>query len=126
VQGGGHLCSAIRRPAWGRPVARPIAERHLQQGADSEAIIALSDPSERAERDAAIRARLADPTTRHVEIVAEAELDADLRSSPIVHGELGPAVTAGALLPPTVEVTLADGRPTTTLSPCSSCDQTVG
>lgn len=90
---------------------RPIAERHLQQGADSEAIIALSDPSERAERDAAIRARLADPTTRHVEIVAEAELDADLGSSPIVLGEHGPTVPAGALLPQTVEVTLADGRP---------------
>jgi 2-polyprenyl-6-methoxyphenol hydroxylase-like FAD-dependent oxidoreductase len=90
---------------------RPIAERHLLQGTDSEAIIALSDPSERAERDAAIRARLADPTTRHVETVAEAELDADLRSSPIVLGEPGPTVTAGALLPQTVEVTLADGRP---------------
>lgn len=88
---------------------RPIAELYLQEGAASEAIVTPQNRTEKLVRNAALHDRLSNPETRHLEIVAEAELDADLRASPILQGEQERAVAAGDLLPQNITVTRADG-----------------
>jgi hypothetical protein len=53
---------------------------------------------------------LADPTSRHQEAVAEAELDVDYRTSPIVMGDINAAVGPGQRLPDMIPVIMAGGR----------------
>ncbi|HEY8582906.1 MAG TPA: FAD-dependent monooxygenase, partial [Capillimicrobium sp.] len=65
---------------------RPVAEAITRSGDDAEALQAAMGPAERATRDAALRAVLADPDGSHHEAVAEAELDIDYGGSPIVRG----------------------------------------
>ena len=70
----------------------------------------LTDPAERRARDEALQAVFADPTSRHHEAIAEAELDIDYRNSPIVLGDSHAALTPGQRLPDTLEVRLKGGE----------------
>jgi hypothetical protein len=70
----------------------------------------VTDPAERRARDGTLRAVFADPTSRHHETIAEAELDVDYRGSPIVIGDESDALALGQRLPDTIEVVLAGGE----------------
>lgn len=80
---------------------RPVAQRIADSGDEVEHAQTTTDPVERRERDRQFRAVFADPTARHHEAIAEAELDIDYGGSPIV-------MDAGQRLPDTIR--LADGR----------------
>jgi hypothetical protein len=88
---------------------RPAAEIVTASGDAFEQAQSMRDPTERRARDAALRATFANPTSRHHESIAEAELDIDHAGSPIVMGDVHPALAPGARLPDTVEVRLAGG-----------------
>jgi 2-polyprenyl-6-methoxyphenol hydroxylase-like FAD-dependent oxidoreductase len=88
---------------------RPVAETIAASGDEVEHAQTLSDPVERRARDATLRAVFADPTTRHHEAIAEAELDIDYGASPIVMGDAHAALGPGQRLPDTIEVRLANG-----------------
>jgi 2-polyprenyl-6-methoxyphenol hydroxylase-like FAD-dependent oxidoreductase len=88
---------------------RPVAEMVARSGDATERAQTLTDPAERRRRDQAIRATLADPATRHHEVVAEAELNVDYSRSPIVAGDAGGRFAPGQRLPRTIPV----GRPGT-------------
>jgi 2-polyprenyl-6-methoxyphenol hydroxylase-like FAD-dependent oxidoreductase len=87
------------------PVARAIAA----SGDEVEQAQGVTDPAQRRARDEALRAMFADPTSRHHEAIAEAELDVDYAGSPIVLGDAHQALAAGQRLPDTIEVSLAGG-----------------
>lgn len=91
---------------------RPVAELYLQEGADSEGTMAPANATEKRVRNATMRTHLSDPTTRRHESVAEAELDADLRASPIVRGDGERLITGGDRVPQRASVTRTDGRGT--------------
>jgi 2-polyprenyl-6-methoxyphenol hydroxylase-like FAD-dependent oxidoreductase len=78
-----------------RPVALEIAE----SGEAMEAMGRFDDAEARAQRDEELHTTFADPVLIHSEAVAEAELNIDYESSPIVVGELGGPVGPGARLP---------------------------
>jgi hypothetical protein len=86
-----------------------VAETITASGDAVENAQTLTDPGERLARDAALRATFADPTSRHHEAIAEAELDVDYGRSPIVMGDAQGALAAGQRLPDTIEVLLAGG-----------------
>jgi 2-polyprenyl-6-methoxyphenol hydroxylase-like FAD-dependent oxidoreductase len=65
---------------------RPVADMVARSGDMVEQGEMLTDPAERRDRDAAIRATFAEPASRHNEIVAETELNVDYCASPIVFG----------------------------------------
>ena len=65
---------------------RPVAQRITASGDTVEAAQTMREAAQRLERDAALRAAFADPERRHHEALAEAELDIDYASSPIVVG----------------------------------------
>jgi 2-polyprenyl-6-methoxyphenol hydroxylase-like FAD-dependent oxidoreductase len=65
---------------------RPVAERVVQSGADTESGHAMTDSGERAARDSDIRALFGDPDSAHHEAVAAAELDRSYAGSAIVLG----------------------------------------
>jgi 2-polyprenyl-6-methoxyphenol hydroxylase-like FAD-dependent oxidoreductase len=90
---------------------RPVALMVTRSGDAAEQAQALTDPGERHRRDQAIRATLADPASRHHEIVAEAELNVDYARSPIVSGEAGGGLAAGHRVPHTIPVRRPDTRP---------------
>jgi 2-polyprenyl-6-methoxyphenol hydroxylase-like FAD-dependent oxidoreductase len=90
---------------------RPVAEVITQSGDATEHAQTITDPTERDSRDQAIRAMLADPATRHHEIVAEAELNVDYSQSPIVSGEANSCLAPGQRLPDTIQVQRSDGQP---------------
>lgn len=88
---------------------RPVAEAITASGDAVEQAQTVTDPSERHARDEEIRAVFADPTSRHHEAVAEAELDIDYARSPIVMGDKNAALAPGQRLPDTIEIELAGG-----------------
>jgi 2-polyprenyl-6-methoxyphenol hydroxylase-like FAD-dependent oxidoreductase len=81
---------------------RPVAEMVARSGDITEQGEMLTDPGERRERDAGMRASFADPASRHNEIVAETELNVDYSASPIVFGGAGSALAAGQRVPNTI------------------------
>jgi 2-polyprenyl-6-methoxyphenol hydroxylase-like FAD-dependent oxidoreductase len=83
---------------------RPVAEMVIAEGDAAEAAQSATRPGERQARDTAIRAALTDPTSRHHEAVAEAELDIDYSHSPIVMGDRHDALSPGQRLPDRIEV----------------------
>jgi 2-polyprenyl-6-methoxyphenol hydroxylase-like FAD-dependent oxidoreductase len=83
---------------------RPVAEMITKSGDAAEASQTLIDPDERELRDDNIRSVLAESTTRHHEVVAEAELNISYAGSPIVIGDAVSRLTAGQRLPATVFV----------------------
>jgi 2-polyprenyl-6-methoxyphenol hydroxylase-like FAD-dependent oxidoreductase len=90
---------------------RPVAERVVSSGADVETAQAMTDASERAERDAEIRRTFADPDTAHHEAAAAAEIDRSYPRSRAVAGDDGSEVAPGLRLPDTRQVEPADGDP---------------
>ena len=89
---------------------RPVAETITVSGDAVELAQTVTDPAERRARDDTLRAVFADPTSRHHETIAEAELDVDYRGSPIVMGDAPDALAPGQRLPDTIEVVLAGGE----------------
>ena len=89
---------------------RPVAEMVTASGDAVELAQMVIDPAERRARDEALRAVFADPGSRHHEAVAEAELDIDYGSSPIVMGDKHDALAPGQRFPGTIDVCLADGQ----------------
>ena len=89
---------------------RPVAEMVTASGDAVELAQMVIDPAERRARDEALRAVFADPGSRHHEAVAEAELDIDYGSSPIVMGDKHDALAPGQRFPGAIDVCLADGR----------------
>lgn len=83
---------------------RPAAELVIAEGDAAEAAQSTMGPDERRTRDTAIHAALADPTSRHHEAVAEAELDIDYSNSPIVTGDRHDALGPGQRLPDQIAV----------------------
>jgi 2-polyprenyl-6-methoxyphenol hydroxylase-like FAD-dependent oxidoreductase len=93
------------------PERRLAAEQVVNSGIDVERAQALTDPRERAARDAEIRRVFADPATAHHEAVAAAELDRAYPPSRAVAGGEGPPPRAGVRVPDTADVAPADGPP---------------
>jgi len=89
---------------------RPVAETITSSGDAVEQAQAMTDPAERRARDETLRAVFADPTSRHHEAIAEAELDIEYGDSPIVMGDGHDALAPGARLPDTIEIHLANGE----------------
>jgi len=89
---------------------RPAAETVIQSGELTEEAQTMTDPTRRGERDRTLRALLADPKTRHQEVVAETELNIDYGRSPIVTGTDNDRLAPGARLPTTIRVRRPDGR----------------
>jgi 2-polyprenyl-6-methoxyphenol hydroxylase-like FAD-dependent oxidoreductase len=89
---------------------RPVAELIGASGDETERAQTLSDPAERRARGQTLRSVLADPTSRHHEAIAKAELDIDYGDSPIVMGDAREALGPGRRLPDTLEVRLAGGK----------------
>src|SRR5262249_50056358 len=89
---------------------RPLAETITVSGDAAEPAQTRTDPAERRARDETLRAVFADPTSRHHEAIAEAELDVDYSGSPIVIGDENDALAPGQRLPDTIEVVLAGGE----------------
>lgn len=83
---------------------RPVAEMVVRSGDLTEQGQALTDPAERRDRDAAIRATFAESVSRHNEVVAETELNVDYSASPIVFGGTSNALAAGQRVPSTIPV----------------------
>jgi hypothetical protein len=90
---------------------RPVAEMITQSGDRTELAQTVADAAEREGRNQAIRARLADPKTRHDEVVAAAELNRDYSHSPIVAGDANGVLPTGRCLPDTIPVLRPDGQP---------------
>lgn len=88
---------------------RPVALAVTASGDEFERAQDLTDPAERHARDEALRAAFADPTTRHHEAIAEAELDIDYRGSPLALGHDHPQLSPGQRLPNTLEAWLPGG-----------------
>lgn len=88
---------------------RPVAEMVTASGDAVEQAQTVRDPADRRARDATLRMVFADPTSRHHEAIAEAELDIDYGGSPIVVGDAHAALGPGARLPDTIEVRLESG-----------------
>jgi hypothetical protein len=88
---------------------RPVAEKITASGDAADLAETVTDSAERRARDETLRAMCNDPTSRHHEAIAEAELDVDYRGSPIVMGDEHGAIAPGQRLPDTIEVDLASG-----------------
>ena len=89
---------------------RPVAQMITASGDAAEHANALRDPAARRARDTELRAAFADSASRHHEAIAEAELDIDYASSPIVLGDAHPTLGPGARLPDGVAVRMLDGE----------------
>lgn len=89
---------------------RPVAHRITASGDAAEHANTLRDPQARRARDAELRAAFADSASRHHEAIAEAELDIDYASSPIVMGDAHPTLGPGARLPDGITVRVAGGE----------------
>ena len=90
---------------------RPVAERVVSSGADVERGQAMTDPGDRAARDAELRRTFADPDVAHHEAAAAAELDRAYPRSRAVAGDAGADPGPGLLLPDTPPVEPGDGEP---------------
>ena len=80
---------------------RPVAELIVSSGADAEIAHAMTDPGERAARDAELRRVLADPDLLHHEAAAASELDRTYPRSRAVAGDDNADLAPGVLLPDT-------------------------
>ena len=80
---------------------RPVAELVVSSGADVEIAHAMTDPGERAARDAELRRVLADPDLVHHEAAAASELDRSYPRSRAVAGDDNADLAPGVLLPDT-------------------------
>ena len=80
---------------------RPVAEQVVSSGADVEVAHAMTDPGERAARDAELRRMFADPDLVHHEAAAAAELDRSYPRSRAVAGDDNVLLAPGVLLPDT-------------------------
>ncbi|HZR80099.1 MAG TPA: FAD-dependent monooxygenase [Candidatus Binatia bacterium] len=89
---------------------RPVAETITASGDAAEHAHTLVDPAERRARDRELRRVFADPTSRHHEVIAEAELDIDYSASPIVMGDTDATLHPGGRLPDTVPVRFPNGE----------------
>ena len=87
---------------------RPVAETVVCSGADTEAAHALTDPTERAARDAELRRTFADPFTAHHESAATAEVDRSYPASRAVGAHAGAMAPPGRRLPDTAPVEPVD------------------
>ncbi|EDY39582.1 monooxygenase [Cyanobium sp. PCC 7001] len=119
---------------------RPVAERITRSGAATEQAHGLRDPQERAARNRAIAAMLADPVARQHEVVAETEMNVGYAGSPILcewlaEGGLGGQPGAGQRLPTTIRLSPEQGgchlhtltqRPEHTLVLLGSADRDRG
>ncbi len=83
---------------------RPVAEMIALSGDTADHADVLTDPDERRQRDEALRAVFADPSSRHHEAIAEAELDIDYKASPIVMGTASGALEPGQRVPDAISV----------------------
>ncbi|HYL26266.1 MAG TPA: FAD-dependent monooxygenase [Candidatus Nitrosotalea sp.] len=83
---------------------RPAAQMVVQSGDASEEAAALTDPVQRESRDTTMHWTFTDPGARHNEAVAEAELNIDYSTSPIVFGDNNNIINAGQRLPNTIPV----------------------
>jgi 2-polyprenyl-6-methoxyphenol hydroxylase-like FAD-dependent oxidoreductase len=91
---------------------RPVAQRVADEGDEFDRAQLLTDRAERRARDVGLRGTFADRDASHHEAVAEAELDADYRDSPVVAApDTGTAgeLVAGRRLPDTVPAAAPDG-----------------
>jgi 2-polyprenyl-6-methoxyphenol hydroxylase-like FAD-dependent oxidoreductase len=88
---------------------RPVARMITTSGDAAEHAHTLRSIAERRMRDASLRATFKDPSARHHEAIAEAELDIDYAASPIVGGDAHPLLGPGARLPDTITVDLPGG-----------------
>lgn len=89
---------------------RPVAEMITASGYAFEQAQYITDRSQRQARDAELCRIFADPTTRHHESIAEAELDIDYGDSPIVTGDRHDALGPGQRLPDTLQLRHANGE----------------
>jgi 2-polyprenyl-6-methoxyphenol hydroxylase-like FAD-dependent oxidoreductase len=80
---------------------RPVAQQVVSSGADVELAHAMTDPVERAARDAELRRVLADPDLVHHEAAAASELDRSYPRSRAVAGDDSVLLAPGVLLPDT-------------------------
>jgi len=80
---------------------RPVAQQVVSSGADVELAHAMTDPAERAARDAELRRMLADPDLLHHEAAAASELDRSYPRSRAVAGDDNELLAPGVLLPDT-------------------------
>lgn len=97
---------------------RPVAQQICRSGDATEQAHALKESGERAARDRAIAAMLANPVARQQEVVAETEMNVSYAGSAISGGSDGHPLAAGQRLPTTIA--LPDGagaRPCCTSSP---------
>jgi 2-polyprenyl-6-methoxyphenol hydroxylase-like FAD-dependent oxidoreductase len=81
---------------------RPVAQLIVGEGDEVEQAQMIAAGAGRRARDDAIRAKFANPTTRHSEAVAEAELDVDYNASPIVMGDKRASLTPGQRVPDSI------------------------
>jgi 2-polyprenyl-6-methoxyphenol hydroxylase-like FAD-dependent oxidoreductase len=81
---------------------RAVAEQITRSGDATEQAHGLQESGERAMRDRAIAAMLADPVARRHEVVAEAELNVSYAGSAISCGDAGTLLGAGQRLPTTI------------------------
>jgi 2-polyprenyl-6-methoxyphenol hydroxylase-like FAD-dependent oxidoreductase len=102
-----HGCTSILLDSY-EAERRPVAETITASGDMVEFVQMVSDPAKRRTRDETLRAVFADPSSRHHEAIAEAELDVDYEGSPIVMGDKNDALGPGQRLPDTIEICLAD------------------
>jgi 2-polyprenyl-6-methoxyphenol hydroxylase-like FAD-dependent oxidoreductase len=88
---------------------RPVAELITRSGDATEQAHGLQQSRERAERDRAIAAMLADPVARQQEVVAETEMNVSYAGSPITSGGEGQPLGAGQRLPTTIPLPAGAG-----------------
>ncbi|MGB6554567.1 MAG: FAD-dependent monooxygenase [Candidatus Binataceae bacterium] len=90
---------------------RPIAETVARSGDVTEQSQTLIERKARDRRDGALGAMLAEPSARHHEVVAEAELNVDYSGSLIVCGDANSHLAPGQRLPDTIAVRPSGGEP---------------
>lgn len=90
---------------------RPVAEMITASGYAFEQAQSITDPAARRARDEELRAVFANPSTRHHESVAEAELDIDYSDSPIVVGDAETSLAPGRRLPDSIAIRHPTGEP---------------
>jgi len=89
---------------------RPVAEMITASGDSAESVHNVADGKERRRRDKSVREALSDPASLHHEVIAEAELDIDYCSSPIVHGDKHKMFAPSHRLCSTIEMEHANGK----------------
>lgn len=89
---------------------RPAADMVARSGDVMERALTMRGAGKRDRRDRELKAMLADPKARHLEILAEAELNVDYCRSPLVFGDANYLLAAGHSLPDAIPVEWPDGK----------------